>query len=83
MPWHALCVINKHPSPHAKSTDPCYTVFVTKGKKMSPSKKITQKQPRFMLRVHMGHLSYTCRGCHHQCHHVARMMKHLQVCQAL
>jgi hypothetical protein len=50
---------------------------------MRTSKNTTQKQPRFMLRVHRGHLSYACRGCHHQCPHVAQMMKHLQVCQAL
>jgi hypothetical protein len=49
---------------------------------MRTSKKPTQQQLRFMLRVHMGHLSYACRGCHHQCHHVAQMMQHLQACQA-
>jgi hypothetical protein len=31
----------------------------------------------------MGQLSYTCRGCNHQCQHVAHMMTHLQGCQAL
>jgi hypothetical protein len=79
----SFALVEKHPSQHARPKDPCYTVFVTKGKKMRTSKKTTQKQPRFMLRVHMGQLSYTCRGCNHQCHHVAHMMKHLQGCQAL
>jgi hypothetical protein len=50
---------------------------------MRPSKTTTQKQPRFRLRVHLGHLSYACRGCRRECHHVAQMMKHLQACQAL
>ena len=50
---------------------------------MRTSKNTAPKQPRFMLRVHLGHLSYACRGCKHQCHHVAQMMQHLQVCQAL
>jgi hypothetical protein len=50
---------------------------------MARRTKHPQKQPRFMLRVHMGYLSYICRGCKQQCHHVAHMMKHLQVCHAL
>ena len=50
---------------------------------MRPSKHTTQKQPRFMLRVHLGHLSYACRACQQHYHHIAQMMKHLQVCQAL
>jgi hypothetical protein len=34
---------------------------------MRTSKNTTQKQPRFMLRVHMGQLSYACRGCNQGC----------------
>jgi hypothetical protein len=33
------------------------------------------QQPRFMLRLHMGRLFYTCQGCTHQCEHVAQMMR--------
>ena len=83
MPWHELCARDKYSFTTGQTRHPCFTVFVTKGENMRTPKNATQKQPRFMIRVHMGHLSYACRGCKHQCHHVAQMMKHLQGCQAL
>jgi hypothetical protein len=81
-PWHELCGIDKHPSQHAGRHDPCATVVATKGEKMSPSKKTTPKQPRFVLSMREGQLTYTCRGCQQHCHHPASIVRHLQACQA-
>jgi hypothetical protein len=50
---------------------------------MSPSKKTMQKQPRFVLSLREGHITYTCRGCTHHCHHPESIVRHLQVCHAL
>jgi hypothetical protein len=82
MPWHELCVREKHPSPHVRQKDPCSTVFVTKGEKMRTLKKTTQKQPRFFLSMREGRITYTCRGCQHHCHHPESIVRHLQVCHA-
>jgi hypothetical protein len=50
---------------------------------MRTSKKTTQKQPRFVLSMREGHITYTCRGCKHHCHHPESIVRHLQVCHAL
>jgi hypothetical protein len=73
---------DQHPSPYARPTEPCSTVFVTKGKKMRTSKNPTQKQPRFVLSMREGQITYTCRRCQHHCHHPKAIVRHLQVCQA-
>jgi hypothetical protein len=65
-----------------RRNDPCSTVFVTKGEKMSTSRKPTQKQPRFFLSIREGQITYTCRGCKHHCHHPESIVRHLQVCHA-
>ena len=50
---------------------------------MRTSKKTTQKQLRFVLSMREGHITYTCRGCTHHCHHPESIVRHLQVCHAL
>jgi hypothetical protein len=49
---------------------------------IAPLAKRRQTQPRFILSLHKGALSYTCRGCKHQCNHVEFIVKHLQAYRA-